>query len=115
MTGALTRRDFLQQTAAAALVAGLPQAPVRGHRLGLDNFSVRAMGWKAPQLVDYAASLGCDSLFITDLDAFESLDDEALIKIKQQATGKGLKIQLGTWSIDPTSKAFRPNWGTAEE
>jgi sugar phosphate isomerase/epimerase len=113
----MTRRDFIATTAGVALtsVARPVWAQERRHALGLDNFSVRAMGWKAPQLVDYAASLGCDSLFITDLDAFESLDDEALIKIKQQATGKGLKIQLGTWSIDPTSKAFRPNWGTAEE
>ena len=28
---------------------------------------------------------------------------------------KHLKIQLGTWSIDPTSKAFKPKWGSAEE
>ena len=73
------------------------------------------MGWKAPQLVDYAASLGCDSLFISDFDAFESLDDAALQAIRRQAAGKNLQIQLGTWSIDPTSKAFKPKWGSAEE
>jgi sugar phosphate isomerase/epimerase len=115
MTGALTRRDFLQQTAAAALVAGLPQAPVRGHRLGLDNFAVRAMGWKAPQLVDYAASLGCSTLFITDLDAFESLDDGYMAAVREKATSKFLRVQLGTWSVCPTSKAFKPNHGTADE
>jgi sugar phosphate isomerase/epimerase len=115
MTGALTRRDFLQQTAAAALVAGLPQAPVRGHRLGLDNFSVRAMGWKAPQLVDYAASLGCSTLFITDLDALESLEDGYLTAVREKATSKFLRVQLGTWSVCPTSKAFKPNRGTADE
>jgi hypothetical protein len=65
-------------------VAGLPQAPVRGHRLGLDNFAVRAMGWKAPQLVDYAASLGCSTLFITDLDAFESLDDGYMAAVRRE-------------------------------
>lgn len=85
------------------------------HRLGLDNFSVRAMGWKAPQLIDYAASLGTDSLFITDFDAFESMEDAYLAGIRRQAEGRGIKIQLGTWSIDPTSKAFRPNRGTAQE
>jgi sugar phosphate isomerase/epimerase len=73
------------------------------------------MGWKAPALVDYAASLGCDSLFITDFDAFESMDDAALEAVRRQAAAKGLKIQLGTWSIDPTSKAFRQKWGTAAE
>lgn len=83
--------------------------------LGLDNFSVRAMGWKAPRLVEYAASVGADSLFITDLDAFESFDAPYLAALKQQAADKGVKIQVGTWSICPTSKAFRPKWGTAEE
>lgn len=113
----MTRRDFIATTAGAALasVATPGRAQAARHALGLDNFSVRAMGWKAPQLVDYAASLGCDSLFITDLDAFESLDDGSLQAIRQRATAKHVKIQLGTWSIDPTSKAFRPKWGTAEE
>jgi sugar phosphate isomerase/epimerase len=115
MAGPLTRRDFLQQTSAAALIAGVAQAPVRGHRLGLDNFSVRAMGWKAPQLVDYAAALGCSSLFITDLDAFESLDDRYLMAVRDRATAKFLRVQLGTWSVCPTSKAFKPNRGTADE
>jgi sugar phosphate isomerase/epimerase len=113
----MTRRDFIATTAGLSL-AWLPRpasAQAGRHALGLDNFSVRAMGWKARQLVDYAASLGCDSLFITDLDAFESMDDSALHAIRQQATASNIRIQLGTWSIDPTSKAFRPKWGTAEE
>jgi sugar phosphate isomerase/epimerase len=113
----MTRRDFIATTAGVALasVARAGSAQAGRHALGLDNFSVRAMGWKAPQLVDYAASLGCDSLFITDLDAFESMDEVALQAIRQQAAAKQLNIQVGTWSIDPTSKAFRPKWGTAEE
>lgn len=113
----MTRRDFIAATAGVALGSiarsGLAQAP--RHALGLDNFSVRAMGWKAPQLVDYAASLSCDSLFITDFDAFDSMDDGALQAIWRLGAAKNVKIQLGTWSIDPTSKAFRPKWGTAEK
>jgi sugar phosphate isomerase/epimerase len=73
------------------------------------------MGWKAPRLVDYAASTGCDSLFITDLDAFESLEAASLRSLRERAAGLGVAIQVGTWSICPTSKAFRPNRGTAEE
>jgi len=122
MNNALTRRRFLQQTAAAAASAALTSTVVSarrgahpGHRLGLDNFAVRAMGWKAPQLVDYSASLGCTSLFISDLDAFESLDDPALAKIREQAAGKGLQIHVGTWSVCPTSKAFKANRGSADE
>ena len=34
-------------------------------------------------LVDYAASLALDSLFITDLDAFESLDEAPLQALRQ--------------------------------
>ncbi len=113
----MTRRDFIAATAGVALasVARPAWAQAGRHALGLDNFSVRAMGWKAPQLVDYAASLGCDSLFVTDLDAFASMEDAALQAVRQQAAAKNLTIQLGTWSIDPTSKAFRPKWGTADE
>lgn len=84
-------------------------------KLGLDNFSVRSMGWKAPQLIDYTASLNMDSLFITDLDAFESFEAPYLASLRERAAAKGVQIQAGTWSICPTSKAFKPNWGNAEE
>jgi sugar phosphate isomerase/epimerase len=111
-----TRRSFL---GAAAFAAGAPllgEAPATAPPpLGLDNFAVRAMGWKAPKLVDYAASLGCDSLFITDLDAFESHEPPYLQSLRERARGRGVAIQVGTWSICPTSKSFKPNWGTAEE
>ena len=84
-------------------------------RLGLDNFAVRAMGWKARALVDYAASLAVDSLFITDLDAFESFDAADLRALAASARERQVAIQVGTWSICPTSKAFKPNWGSATE
>lgn len=81
----------------------------------MDNYAVRAMGWKAPALIDYAASLKLDSILISDLDAFEGLDDAPLRDVKRRADDAGVMIYLGGWSICPTSKAFRPNRGTAEE
>ena len=48
------------------------QVARREIKLGFDNFSVRALDWKAPQLIDYASHLAVDSLFITDLDAFDA-------------------------------------------
>jgi sugar phosphate isomerase/epimerase len=54
-------------------------------------------------------------VFITDLDAFESLELEDLGEIKKYAVDKGIKIFLGTWSICPTSVSFRDNRGTADE
>jgi len=117
------RRTFLKAGATAAAAATLTgvrthSAAVAGDRkikLGLDNFAVRAMRWKADALIDYAVQLKTDSLFITDLDAFESFEDGYLRGLRQKAADQGLQIQLGSWSICPTSKRFRKNWGTAEE
>jgi 3-oxoisoapionate decarboxylase len=123
---AVSRRQFA--AAVAGTAAGLALAhstlsesalahPHHKHnlKLGIDNFAVRAMQWKAPALIDYAASLEVDSLFITDLDAFEERSEKYLAGLKSRAADKGLQIQLGTWSICPTSTTFRDTWGTAEE
>jgi sugar phosphate isomerase/epimerase len=119
----VSRRRFAKTIAltGAAVVSGLPSpaqtsVPARRNiKLGLDNFAVRAMSWKAPQLIDYAAKLQTDSLFITDLDALESFDDAYLKGLRAKAADQGLQIHLGTWSICPTSKTFKNKWGTAEE
>ncbi len=117
----MTRRTFLSSAAiasAAALCAPkstFAAAANDAPKLGLDNFAVRAMKWKAPQLIDYAASIGADALFITDLDAYESFEPDYLAKVRAQAAAKDVQIHAGTWSICPTSKAFKPNWGNAEE
>lgn len=115
-----TRREFLKRAALAATTASvLPAALAESSgakiKLGLDNFSVRALGWKAPALVEYAASLKTDSLFITDLDAFENFEESYLKGLRSKAADSGLQIHVGTWSICPTSTAFKNKWGTAEE
>ena len=124
MSDQWTRRDFGKQllAAGAGMAVGnmLAQAqntpaPRRNIKLGYDNFAVRAMGWKAPQLVDYAAELKVDTVFITDLDPFEKQDDAYLGEVRKRAEDKGVQILLGTWSICPTSKVFKNKWGNAEE
>ena len=119
-----SRRNFLKtvSTAAAAAATFAPAALAQGDapkkygiKLGLDNFAVRDMKWKAPQLIDYAAQLKTDSLFITDFGPFEKFDDDYLRDIRKMAADKGLQIQLGSWSICPTSTRFKKDWGTAEE
>jgi sugar phosphate isomerase/epimerase len=52
---------------------------------------------------------------ISDLDAFESLDNARLRDVKRRADDAGIGLYVGSWSICPTSKAFRPNRGTAEQ
>jgi 3-oxoisoapionate decarboxylase len=113
-----SRRQFISTVAAATagLASGaLAQSARKNTKLGIDNFAVRAMGWKALQLIDYAASLKTDSLFITDFNALENFEDKYLRDLRAKAADKGVQIQLGTWSICPTSKTFKKDWGNAEE
>lgn len=118
------RRHFLKTlTAAGAGLALSPAAfaqetsstPKPRLKLGLDNFAVRAMNWKAPALLDYAASLQLDTLFLSDLDALERHEPAHLREVKAKADDLGIGLYLGTWSICPTAKSFRNKWGTAEE
>jgi sugar phosphate isomerase/epimerase len=84
--------------------------------LGFDNFSIRAFGWKAPALIEYAASLKVDTLLLSDLDVYESLEESTLRKIADQATSAGIELQAGTGSICPSSNAYNRNrWGKAED
>lgn len=120
----MNRRHFLAATAlagaAAAFAPSLNAAPLldaagRRIKLGMDNFAVRAYGWKGRELVDYAASLKLDTLFITDLPALGSLEVGAAEELRKYSADKGVEVLLGSWSICPTSKSFKKDWGTAEE
>src|SRR5258706_6591960 len=116
-SGDTNRRSFLKSVTAAATGIGLglntralaadePAASTAARpriRLGFDNFSVRAMGWKADALLDYAASLKLDSILISDLDAYESFEEPYLKKVGAKAESLGIKLHAGTWSICPTS------------
>ena len=126
MPSSASRRAFLSSTAAvlaaatarAQTAAPSGQAPVilpRPVALGFDNFSLRAYAWKAPRLLEYATTIGADSVFISDLEAFESLEEPALRKLHDDAAARNLTVHVGTWSVCPTSKAFRAQNGTAEE
>jgi sugar phosphate isomerase/epimerase len=124
MDASTNRRTFLKAVAATgaglALAQSVPAAqednkPPRKTRLGFDNFSVRAMKWNAGQLIDYAASLKLDSLFLTDLDVYENFQESYLRDLQKKASDNGLVIYAGSWSICPTSKFFKDKWGTAEE
>jgi len=115
-----SRRKFVKSlagtTVAATIHPSLSQTVNRRRiELGFDNFSIRAMGWKAPQLLDYAATLKVDTLLFSDLDVYENHSEGYLKEIRQKATDLGIKIQAGTGSICPSAKSFNPRFGTAEE
>lgn len=116
----ISRRQLLMAAGAAAAVSSLPlvraAVPRRGIPLGFDNFAVRACGWNARQLVDHAEALRCDSLFITDFGPLEGrFDDASLADLRRYGTDRGVALELGSWSICPTAKRFKDDWGTAEE
>ena len=123
----MNRRDFIATTTLAAAGLAATQLPARAAaapltdakgariKLGMDNFAVRACGWKGRELVDYAAGLKLDTLFITDLPGLGSLEIGPAQELRRYAADKGIGIQLGSWSICPTSKGFKKDWGTAKE
>jgi sugar phosphate isomerase/epimerase len=84
-------------------------------KLGFDNFSIRALKWKAPQLLDYAAKVKVDVVLFSDLDVYERREESYLLELKAKAKELGIEMQAGTGSICPTSNTFPKNVGTAEE
>ena len=94
----MNRRTFLGSAAGALTARSLSSsAAPSGDKLkiGLDHFAVRGTGWKAPQLIEYAASLKLDVLFLSELGPFESYEDEYLKKLKAQADAAGKHLAAG--------------------
>ncbi len=103
----MLRRSFLQSLAGAALAA----APVAGIKLGFDTYSLRAFRWKAIQLIDYAANLRLDTIQISSLGDYESLEPAHLAKVKDHAASLGIVLDGGMGCICPLSKSWRPTFG----
>lgn len=117
----MNRRSFLSQTAlsAAAIVSSRLHAVAASSgaqlKIGLDHFATRATGWKAPQIIEYAASLKLDTVFISELNVIESFDDSYLEGLKSQADKAGLKIYTGTGSVCRTSNTWKDIYGSPDE
>ena len=92
-----------------------PRPTSKRIKLGFDNYSIRSFGWKVPQLLDYASSIGVDTVLLSDLDVYESHDPVYLARIRAQASDLGIEIHAGTGSICPSSKSFSKRLGSAEE
>jgi sugar phosphate isomerase/epimerase len=110
----MNRRHFLQTSAAATAASFVNAAPAKVP-LGMDHFAVRTTGWKAHQLIEYAASLKLDTLFISELIPLESFEDAYLKDVKAKADAADIKLYIGTSSVCPTSGRFKNTYGTAEE
>ena len=116
-----SRKNFLQTITTGATIACVDpsvlqaQKAVSKVKLGFDNFSIRALGWKAPRLLQYAAQQKVDTILFSDLDVYESHDEGYLKEIKQEAKKLGLEIHAGTGGICPTSPKFIDKYGSAED
>jgi len=107
----MRRRTFLQSAPAAAMAAQPAAGP--GIRLGLDSYSIRNLGWKAPKLLDYTASLKLDAIQISNLNEYESLEPEYLRKVKEQSARLAIQIDAGIGCICPTAAGWSPRFGDA--
>ncbi len=111
----MLRRTFLQTTLQAAPVAALAaaaNAPGEGIRLGFDSFSIRDFHWKDIQYLDYAASLKLDTVQLSSLDDFESLEPAHLARVKDHAAEVGIAIDAGIACICDISKSWDPKQGS---
>jgi len=84
-------------------------------RLGFDSYSIRDFHWRDIQLLDYAASLKLDTIQLSGLDDYQSLDPAHLAQVKDHAARVGIAIDAGIGCICPLSKGWNAGNGTPTE
>ena len=109
----MRRRTFVAAaTGAAAVHSGAAAAPIK---LGVDLFSVRSQGWTPFEALDYCAKWKVKVVHFSEIRFIGSLEPENLKRVRAHAESLGIEIEIGMRSICPSSKAFDPKAGTAEE
>jgi sugar phosphate isomerase/epimerase len=117
------RRAFLACLAAAAARARVWAAGGRGEpiklRLGIDTYTLRALRWKAFEMLDYAASMRIEVVQFSEWPHLGTLDqarDDSFLKsVRAHAQKLGIGIEMGTWTVCPTNPGFPAKYGTAPE
>ncbi|CAN5599275.1 hypothetical protein BH10CHL1_BH10CHL1_51240 [soil metagenome] len=84
-------------------------------KLGVDVFTLRFNDWTPFQHLDYARHIGLEVVMFPDPAFFESLDESYLRQVKTHADQLGLTLEVGMYSICPTSSSFSDKRGTAVE
>lgn len=107
----MLRRTFLQTAPSVALPVSASPPASDGIRLGFDAYSIRNYRWKAMQLLEYAGSLKLDTVQISSLGDYESLEPDHLRKVKDYATSMGIVIDAGIGSICSTSQSWNKKEG----
>lgn len=101
----MTRRNFLASTAgAAAAFAAAKPMPI-----GINTYCLRALRWDDRKLIDYAAGLKLDAIFLQDSLDPKAMDPAHWAEVRQQAAGAGLHLETGGGAVLPkTPEAFQP-------
>jgi sugar phosphate isomerase/epimerase len=84
-------------------------------KLGVDVYSLRSQPWDAFGQLEYAHQIGVDLVHFSETRFLDSVEDEYLKRLKRRADELGLAIEVGMFSICPTSTAFRHADGPAVE
>jgi 3-oxoisoapionate decarboxylase len=108
----MTRRDLFRTTLAIGVAAqqSTAQNPPGGYqKIGLNSYCLRAMKWNDKQVLDYAASLKLDGVFLQD-----SLDPdrdklEHWNEIGSYARKLGLHLETGIGAVLPASDSQSEN------
>jgi sugar phosphate isomerase/epimerase len=96
----MTRREYLFGTA-AALIASQAKAAPAYQKMGLNSYCLRAMKWTDKQVLDYAASLKLDGVFLQDsLDPARN-KPEHWREVGAYARNLGLHIETGIGGVLP--------------
>lgn len=110
----MQRREFLTGALSLGSAARLSGSQA-GPKLGVDLFSLRQQGWDAHQFLEYCAKHGARVVHFSEIRFLGSLEDGHVRKVGEHARRLGVELEIGMRSICPTSTAFDPKQGTAEE
>lgn len=83
--------------------------------LGYDTYSLRAYGWKAFELLEFASRRQLNAIQFSSLSDFESLEPAYLIKVRDRARELNISIDAGTGCVCPSARAFNAKNGDARE
>jgi len=92
-----------------------PAAEATPIKLGFDSYSIRAFHWKAIELLNYAANQKLDTVQLSSLGDYESLDAAYLAKVKDHAARVNVSIDAGIGCICPSSPAYDKKEGEPHE
>jgi len=84
-------------------------------KLGFDSYSIRDLRWRDIQLLDYAAGLKLDTIQLSGLHDYESLEPAHLANVKEHAERVGIIIDAGIGCICSLSEGWNPNMGSPTE